>query len=97
MATDLTPDLVLEGKAREVVHRIQNMRKAAGFDIADRIDLFYGGGGDVEAVFSEYGDYVQEEVLAEHLSAEPAPSTAYAETFDLEGAEIHIAVLRAAG
>ena len=40
--TKITPELADEGLARELVHRIQNARKAAGFEISDRIAVFYG-------------------------------------------------------
>ena len=44
VSTELTEELAQEGVARELVHRIQNMRRTAGFDIADRIVTFYSGG-----------------------------------------------------
>ncbi|MBI2936292.1 MAG: isoleucine--tRNA ligase, partial [Chloroflexi bacterium] len=42
--TRITPELAQEGLARELVHRIQNMRRAAGFEISDRIVTWYQGG-----------------------------------------------------
>ena len=41
VSSELTPELMREGLAREIVHRIQNLRKEAGFEIADRIKLYY--------------------------------------------------------
>ncbi len=41
LVTDLTPELIQEGLAREFVRRVQDLRKSAEFDIADRIDVFY--------------------------------------------------------
>jgi isoleucyl-tRNA synthetase len=56
----LTPELRLEGLAREVVRRIQAMRKDAGFDIADRI-TYYVASGELARVFDR-GDYVSRDI-----------------------------------
>ena len=48
---DISPELLKEGLAREIVHRLQNMRKAAGFEIADHIVSYYEGGEYVEQVY----------------------------------------------
>ena len=50
VTTEITPELADEGLARELVRRIQEMRKSAGFEIADRIRLSYDGGADVARV-----------------------------------------------
>ena len=60
--TRLTPDLEAEGLARELVHAVQNLRKAKGLDIADRIVLRYDG--DIGDVVDRYRDQIASEVLA---------------------------------
>ena len=52
VTTEVTPELADEGLARELVRRIQEMRKNAGFEIADRIRLGYDGDVDVERVMN---------------------------------------------
>ena len=65
--SNLTPELRLEGLAREVVRRIQAMRKDAGFDISDRIITYYQVTGEFTHVFQEWADYIQAETLTTQL------------------------------
>jgi len=70
--TAVTPDLAREGLARELVNRIQAMRKEAGFHVADRIALSLAGDDDVVVAFEAHRDYVMSETLATEFAAEPA-------------------------
>jgi isoleucyl-tRNA synthetase len=90
----VTPELRLEGLAREVVRRVQAMRKDAGFDIADRISTYYVASGELAQVFSAWGDYVKAETLTTNLVAAPPPEGAYTETHKLEGEELVVGVKR---
>jgi isoleucyl-tRNA synthetase len=92
--TAITLELADEGLARELVHRIQNMRKAAGFEIADRIALYYTDADRLRDIFSAHGDYVREETLAEEISEGRAPDGAYAEEQTVEGEKVTLAVRR---
>ena len=65
--TELTQDLINEGIAREIVSKVQNLRKTSGFDIADRIEMTYNADTEVEEALEEYKDYVMDEVLAVSL------------------------------
>ena len=60
--TTLTEDLILEGIARELVSKVQNIRKEKDFDIADRINLYYSG--DIKDVLSKFDNYIKDETLA---------------------------------
>ena len=64
LSTELTRELLLEGIAREIVSKVQNLRKTNGYDIADRIKLYYDGEDDVLDAFNEFADYIKEETLA---------------------------------
>jgi len=88
----VTPDLRLEGLAREVVRRIQAMRKDAGFDIADRISTYFVATGELVQVFATWGDYVKAETLTTNLVAGEPPEGAYCETQKVEGEEIALGV-----
>jgi isoleucyl-tRNA synthetase len=90
----ITPELADEGLARELVHRIQNMRKAAGYEIADRIALYFSDAQRLRAVFATYGDYVREETLAHVITEGEAPDGAYKEEQTVEGQKITLAVRR---
>ena len=95
VATEVSGELRLEGQARELAHRIQNMRRAAGFDIADRIVAAYEGDPGLNAVIAAHGEYIRQETLSEALVSEPPPADAYAETLKLDGMEGVIAVRKA--
>jgi isoleucyl-tRNA synthetase len=66
LETKLTPELELEGLARELAHHLNNMRKDAGLDISDRIALRYSG--PIARAFARYGDFIKQEALATSLS-----------------------------
>jgi isoleucyl-tRNA synthetase len=73
LVTDLTPELVQEGLAREVVRRVQDLRKQADLDIADRIRLYYQATPALAAAIENYREYVMGETLTVELLAKPAP------------------------
>ena len=97
--TELTPELLAEGMAREIVHRVQNVRKAAGLEIEDRIWLYFSGTGVtrvLDPVIEGHEDYIKAETLAERIVfAEAPPSGAYAEAQTIEGVELTVAVVKA--
>src|SRR5438309_1903337 len=66
LETKRTPELELEGLAREIAHHLNNLRKDAGLDIADRIALRYAG--PISAAFERYGDFIAEEALATNVA-----------------------------
>jgi isoleucyl-tRNA synthetase len=66
----LTSELVQEGYARDLVRAVNNLRKEAGFDIADRIELSYQAEGEVATAFKNFRDYIMQETLAVELSAD---------------------------
>ncbi len=64
----VTEELLTEGLMREIVSKVQNMRKDSGFDVTDRIELRYDGGKDIDAVFEKFGDKIASEVLADKIT-----------------------------
>ncbi len=66
--TTVTPELAREGLARELLHHVQNTRKAAGLEIEDRIHLALEGPHQVAEVIAEYGDWLRQETLSETLT-----------------------------
>src|SRR5262249_3751163 len=66
--TTLTPELVNEGLAREFVNRVQNMRKDAGLEVTDRIQIHYETSDRVVQAISRMADYVKSETLATQIT-----------------------------
>ncbi len=62
--TNLTQDLINEGIAREIVSKVQNLRKTSGFDISDRINMIYNGPKEIVDAINQYKEYIMDEVLA---------------------------------
>jgi isoleucyl-tRNA synthetase len=96
MVTTITPELAREGMAREMVHRLQNMRRSAGLDISDRISITYQGDEGVRAVLADgpLSEYVRGETLAVRLAEGPPEEGAYTETLKLDGAQVTLGVLK---
>jgi isoleucyl-tRNA synthetase len=94
--TAVTPELAEEGLARELVHRIQSLRRAAGFDISDHITTYYQGPPRLQAVLQRHGDYVRQETLSEEMveGAPPTSAGAHTEAQKLDGEPLTLAVLR---
>ncbi len=65
--TEISPQLQAEGMAREIVHRLQTMRRSAGFDIADRIVTYYQGEAYIRQVMEDFADYIKQETLSREL------------------------------
>ena len=91
----ITPELAAEGLARELVHRIQNLRRAAGFEITDRILTYYQGPDSVGAVMGEFSNYIRQETLSEKLVEGEPVEGAHTEKQKLEGTEVVLGVSRA--
>ena len=66
--THLTPELLSEGLARDLVRHIQELRKEADFEMNDRIHLFYEGDTKFSDAFTENADYIKNETLALDIS-----------------------------
>jgi len=94
VATELSENLVREGLAREVVRRIQTMRKEADFRIEDYITTYYRADPTLREVMEEYGDYIKQETLSTALIEAEAPAEAYTQALDVNGQSITLAVRR---
>jgi len=90
----VTPELADEGVARELVRRIQDLRREAGFDLASRITTWFGSDADLARVVSALGDYIRAETLSTELVADFPPSDAFATEQDLEGVRVTLGVRR---
>jgi isoleucyl-tRNA synthetase len=96
--TEIDDELAAEGLAREVGHRLQALRKAAGYEISDRIRVAIAGDADTLARLEPHRASLAEEVLATAMELAPDAVLADAgarETADLDGANLALAVARA--
>jgi len=91
---DVTPELAAEGMARELVRRLQMMRRSAGFEIADHITTFYQGDEYLNKVIADFAGYIKQETLSEQLLDNAPAEGAYEESFKLEGHELRLGVKR---
>jgi isoleucyl-tRNA synthetase len=92
--TLMREDLWLEGLAREIVRRIQTMRKEAGFRIEDSITTYYQASETLEPVFRTWGKYIRQETLSKRLLNKAPRKDAYAKTHDLDGESVTLGVRR---
>jgi isoleucyl-tRNA synthetase len=98
LETQITPELESEGLAREVAHRLQNLRKAAGYEISDRIRAAVGGDPAAVQRLVPFRDWLADEVLAVDLALAPDARMDGAdreEEATLEGAALRLGVRRA--
>ena len=88
--TNLTDELVDEGFVRELVSKIQVMRKEAGFEVTDRIALTYACVGRAKDVLSRFGDAIAQDVLA--VSVSDAAPAGYVKEWDVNGEKVTLGV-----
>ncbi|MDE6377772.1 MAG: class I tRNA ligase family protein, partial [Duncaniella sp.] len=90
----VTPELRREGIAREIVNRVQNIRKQSGFEVTDRISLTFAPSEIADEALSEYGDYIARQVLATSLEVAPvADGEEGVSVLDIDGVNIPVKIL----
>ena len=88
--TNLTEELLEEGFVREIISKIQTMRKEAGFEVMDKIRVTYTGSEKAESIFAKYAESISSEVLAEEVTkAEPA---GYVKEWKINGEQVTMGV-----
>jgi isoleucyl-tRNA synthetase len=92
----VTEQLRLEGTARELISRVQRMRKEAGLAVSDRIRLAIGGATEVTAAVARHRDWIAGEVLATELLQDPGSlhDSLISQSVDLDGIDAAIALTR---
>ena len=91
--TNMTEELIEEGFVREVVSKIQTMRKEAGFEVLDRIRVTYSGSDVVAAVIERNADTLKTEVLADALTA--GEHKGYVKDWSVNGEDVTFSVEKA--
>jgi isoleucyl-tRNA synthetase len=96
--TQLTPELEAEGLAREVAHRLQNLRKAAGYEISDRIIAAVAGDAELIGRLGPHREWLAAEILATELAIAAdadLPGADRTEELELDGHRLRLALRRA--
>jgi len=96
--TRLTDELVQEGLAREVINRVQKLRKESGLNVSDRILLDVVAPDRLAVAVRAFGDYISRETLAIRLevreSGEVGPGSDFSGRYDVDGMECFVSVTR---
>jgi len=95
VTTDISPELRDEGIAREIVHRLQTMRRNAGFDIADYIMTYYQAEPPLQQVMENFSSYIKQETLSKQLLYQVPEEGSYTENHRIHGYNITLGVRRA--
>ena len=88
----VTPELRLEGIARDIINRVQNIRKARNYDITDRIEVVFAPNAEIDSVVSGFGDYIARQVLADRVAIECVDNLPDVEVLDIDGLEARVAI-----
>ncbi|MDE6153780.1 MAG: hypothetical protein K2G21_06505, partial [Muribaculaceae bacterium] len=84
----VTPELRAEGMARELINRIQNIRKSRDYNITDRIRVIINPDDLINDAVKAHNDYIAGQVLASTLELTPVTATSDDETLDIDGTPI---------
>ena len=94
LVTDLTPELVQEGLAREFVRRVQDLRKSADLDVADRILLFVEASPRLRSAIEAHRDYITTETLTSNLVFGGPPEDASVTQDGFDGENVTVGLKR---
>ena len=98
VSTELSQALLQEGMARDLVRNVQEMRKKAGFDISDRIELrVIDPPEEIKAVLASFGNYISQETLSASLTAGGDSDAEFTHSFRISEMEIKVAISRIPG
>lgn len=88
----ITNELRQEGIARDIVNRIQNIRKSRNYDITDKISLVFSHNDATDDALNTYRDYISRQVLATSLSIDNINKAEDVETLDLDGIYVDVKI-----
>ena len=94
VTTMVDDELSGEGLARDIVRRIQSLRKALSFDIDDHIDIYYRGDPELIDVFQEEEDYIKTETLSDNLIEGAPPESANTGSYDINNFHLTLGLIK---
>jgi isoleucyl-tRNA synthetase len=92
--TNLTPKLLEEGFVRELISKIQTMRKEAGFEVMNHIRVFAEGNEKISAIFAAHGEEIRSEVLADEIVT--GQTGGYSKEWSINGEKVVLGVEKTA-
>jgi isoleucyl-tRNA synthetase len=90
--TQLTRELIDEGYLRELLSKIQTMRKEADFEITDNINVYYVGNDTIQSIFNRFDAFIKKEVLAKEIIE--GQTDGYVKQWDINGLDVVLGVKR---
>jgi isoleucyl-tRNA synthetase len=94
LVTELTPELIQEGLAREFVRRVQDLRKSADLDVADRIELFVEASPGIKSAVEAHKDYITAETLTSNLVFGTPPEGASVTQDEFDGEKVSVGLVK---
>ena len=88
--TNLTPELIEEGFVREIISKVQTMRKEAGFEVTDHITLCEKGNEKIRAIMADNAEVIQRDVLADEILFEEEKG--YSKEWNINGENVQLSV-----
>ena len=95
LVTELTPELVQEGLAREFVRRVQDLRKSSELDVADRINLFVVASANLKSAIEAHREYITSETLSVSLDFNEPPAGASSVEDNFDGEKVKVGLIKA--
>jgi isoleucyl-tRNA synthetase len=95
LVTELTPELVAEGYAREFVRRVQDLRKTADLAVADRIELYVEASASLRSAVEKHEDYIKAETLTTKLTFATPPENASVAEDEFDGEKVMVGLVKA--
>ena len=92
--TNLTEELIREGYAREVISKLQTMRKDAGFEVTDRIHVAFEADDELAAVLESYADMICKATLTTDIARRSAAEGEVSKAWDINGKQAVLSIAR---
>jgi isoleucyl-tRNA synthetase len=95
LEVEITDELRKEGVARDLINRIQNIRKSRNYDITDRINVVVEPNELTDGAVADFKDYIASQVLAATIASAPVTNPAEDEVLDIDGVEVKVTITKA--
>ena len=90
----ITDELKQEGIARDIVNRVQNIRKSRDYDITDKISLVFAPNADTDAAINSYSDYIARQVLATNITIGDINGAEGVETLEIDEIKVDVSITK---
>lgn len=90
----ITEELKQEGIARDIVNRVQNIRKSRDYDITDKINLVFAPNADTDAAINAYSDYIARQVLATSITIGDIAGLEGVETLEIDEIKVDVSITK---